>query len=31
MIRRALEREVRSPDKKASTTKGTVDRLLNRF
>jgi low affinity Fe/Cu permease len=31
MIRRALEREVRSPDKKTGSTKGTVDRLLNRF
>jgi low affinity Fe/Cu permease len=31
MIRRALEREVRSPDKKTGSAKGTVDRLLNRF
>ena len=32
MIRRALEREVKNPDaKKAGTTKGTVDRLLDRF
>jgi low affinity Fe/Cu permease len=31
MIRRALEREVRSPDKKTGSTKGTVDRLLDRF
>ena len=31
MIRRALEREVKNPDKKGSTTKGTVDRLLDRF
>ena len=31
MIRRALEREARSPDKKTGTTKGTVDRLLDRF
>ena len=31
MIRRALEREVKNPNKKGSTTKGTVDRLLNRF
>ena len=31
MIRRALEREVRNPDKKSATTKGTVDRLLDRF
>jgi len=31
MIRRALEREAKNPDKKGSTTKGTVDRLLDRF
>ena len=31
MIRRALEREAKSPDKKGSTAKGTVDRLLDRF
>ena len=31
MIRRALEREVKNPDKKGGTTKGTVDRLLDRF
>jgi len=32
MIRSALEREVgRSPDGKSSTTKGTVERLLDRF
>ncbi len=31
MIRRALEREVRSPNKKAGSAKGTVDRLLDRF
>ena len=31
MIRRALEREVRSSDKKTGSTKGTVDRLLDRF
>ena len=31
MIRRALEREVKDPSKKGSTTKGTVDRLLDRF
>jgi low affinity Fe/Cu permease len=31
MIRRALEREVCSPDKKTGSTKGTVDRLLDRF
>src|SRR5688572_32079796 len=31
MIRRALEREVRSPDKKTGSTKGTVDWLLDRF
>ncbi len=32
MIRRALEREVKDPsNKKHGTTKGTVDRLLNRF
>ena len=31
MIRRALEREVRSPDKKTGSAKGTVDRLLDRF
>lgn len=31
MIRRALEREAKSPDKKGATTKGTVDRLLDRF
>ena len=31
MIRRALEREVKNPSKKGSTTKGTVDRLLDRF
>jgi low affinity Fe/Cu permease len=31
MIRRALEREVKDPTKKGSTTKGTVDRLLDRF
>ena len=32
MIRRALERERRkNPDKKGRTTKGTVDRLLDRF
>ena len=31
MIRRALEREAKDPDKKGSTTKGTVDRLLDRF
>jgi low affinity Fe/Cu permease len=30
-IRLALEREVRSSRKKTGTTKGTVDRLLNRF
>ena len=31
MIRRALEREVRSPNKKTGSAKGTVDRLLDRF
>ena len=32
MIRRALERETgQTKDKKGSTTKGTVDRLLDRF
>lgn len=31
MIRRALEREAKNPDKKGATTKGTVDRLLDRF
>ena len=32
MIRRALEREVKDPsNKKHGTTKGTVDRLLDRF
>ena len=31
MIRRALEREVKDPTKKGATTKGTVDRLLDRF
>ena len=31
MIRRALEREVRSPNKKTGSAKGTVDRLLRRF
>jgi len=32
MIRRALEREVgRDPTGKSTTTKGTVDRLLDRF
>ena len=31
MIRRALEREVKDPTKKGSSTKGTVDRLLDRF
>ena len=31
MIRRALEREAKDPSKKGSTTKGTVDRLLDRF
>ena len=31
MIRRALEREVRAPDKKTGSAKGTVDRLLDRF
>ena len=31
MIRRALEREVKDPSKKGNTTKGTVDRLLDRF
>lgn len=31
MIRRALEREVKDPTKKGGTTKGTVDRLLDRF
>ena len=31
MIRRALEREVKDPTKKGVTTKGTVDRLLDRF
>jgi low affinity Fe/Cu permease len=31
MIRRALEREVRSPNKKTGSARGTVDRLLDRF
>jgi len=31
MIRRALEREAKDPSKKGSSTKGTVDRLLDRF
>ena len=31
MIRRALEREVKDPNKKAGSAKGTVDRLLDRF
>ena len=31
LIRRALEREVKDPTKKGATTKGTVDRLLDRF
>jgi len=31
MIRRALEREARSPNKKSGTAKDTVDRLLKRF
>ena len=31
MIRRALEREAKNPDKSGGTTKGTVDRLLDRF
>jgi low affinity Fe/Cu permease len=31
LIRRALEKEVRDPNKKAGSAKGTVDRLLNRF
>lgn len=31
MIRRALEREARSPNKKTGSAKGTVDRLLDRF
>lgn len=31
MIRRALEREVKDPSRKTGSTKGTVDRLLDRF
>ena len=31
MIRRALEREAKDASKKGGTTKGTVDRLLDRF
>jgi low affinity Fe/Cu permease len=31
LIRRALEREVRDPNKKSGSVKGTVDRLLDRF
>ena len=31
MIRRALEREVKDPNRKTGSAKGTVDRLLDRF
>ena len=31
MIRRALEREAKDPNRKGSTARGTVDRLLDRF
>ena len=31
MIRRALEREVKDPNKNTGSAKGTVDRLLDRF
>jgi low affinity Fe/Cu permease len=31
MIRRALEREAKNPNSKSGSTKGTVDRLLDRF
>ena len=31
MIRRALEREAKDPSSKSGSTKGTVDRLLDRF